>query len=488
MRSVVEGLCSFAGRGACTDAERRAAAWLHDELRSRVHEAWVETRWLRPQRAAALALGCLLGVAGSLLAASAPVAGLAVAATGALSMLLEAAGWTGPIRALFPRRATQHVLTDVIGTASARTTSGHGTARHPPGGDETNRGHPPGADDSDRGHPPGADDPDRGHPPGADDSDRGHPPGADDPTRGQQSSGDETERGGAGAPVLVIAAAYDAPRRGLLLNDRWRRWLRRAPPGALPACAVAVVAAAGARVGGADGVAIGAVQLVPTLVLLAAMAGAADVALSDWAPGANDCASGVAVALALFDELTREPPRALAPMLLLVGAGHAGPGALRSHLRAERLGADRVIVVELGPCGAGRPAWRARHPRMEAAAERAAVALALADPAQRHDAPVDRVARSDGDGSAGQSARSGSDGAVGQVRRSQRPNRPTARVPGVRIACLDDRGLTPRAHQEDDTEVDARAMEAALDLALGVVDALDAELATAAAPAPSPRA
>ncbi|MGH2949979.1 MAG: hypothetical protein ACRDPC_27575, partial [Solirubrobacteraceae bacterium] len=83
MRSVVEALCSFAGRGACTDAERRAAAWLHDELRSRVHEAWVQTRWLRPQRAPATALGGLLAVAGGLLATAVPVAGLAAAAVGA---------------------------------------------------------------------------------------------------------------------------------------------------------------------------------------------------------------------------------------------------------------------------------------------------------------------------------------------------------------------------------------------------------------------
>src|SRR5919198_80745 len=113
MRSVVEGVCSFAARGACTDAERRAALWLHDEVRSRLHRAWVETHWVRPRRAAVLTLGCLLTVAGSLLSTAVPVAGLAAAAVGALSLALEAAGRLGPIRALFPRRATQHVLTAV---------------------------------------------------------------------------------------------------------------------------------------------------------------------------------------------------------------------------------------------------------------------------------------------------------------------------------------------------------------------------------------
>ena len=344
MRSLVEGLCAFAGRGACTDAERRAALWLHDELRARGLEPYVETRWVRPQRWAVLAMGGLLCVAGSLLAVPAPVAGLVVAGVGALSLAVEALGWIGPVRLLFPRRATQDVLTAV---------------------------------------------PDVGVP-------------------------------------LVIAAAYDAPRRGLVLNERWRALLRRAPRGSLAVCGVLVAAAAAARVAGVDGTWLGAVQLVPTVVLLVALAAAADIALSAWAPGANDNASGVAVALAVFEELQREPPRALAPALLLVGAGHAVRRVMG------------VVALEIGPCGAGRPVLRARHPQARAAADRAAEALG---------------------------ATIGGD--------------PPAAT-GVRIACVDERGIVPRAHQEDDTVVDEAAMEAALDVALGVVDALDAELSRSA--------
>lgn len=344
MRSLVEGLCSFAGRGACTDAERRAALWLHDELQARALEPNVETRWVRPQRWAVLAIGCLLCVAGSLLAVPTPVAGLVLAGAGALSLAVEALGWIGPVRLLFPRRATQHVLTEV---------------------------------------------PDAGVP-------------------------------------LVIAAAYDAPRRGLVLNERWRALLRRAPRGSLAVCGALVAAAAAARVAGVEGTWLGAVQLVPTVVLLVAFAAAVDIALSGWAAGANDNASGVAVALSVFEELRREPTRVLAPALLLVGAGHA----------VHRIGLpEGAVLVELGPCGAGRPVLRARHPQARAAAARAAEAL-------------------------------------GATIGGEPP--PAA---GVRIACVDERGIVPRAHQEDDTIVDEAAMEAALDVALGVVDALDSELA-----------
>jgi hypothetical protein len=350
MQSVVERLCAVAGRGACTDAERRAALWLHDELRSRGHEAWVETRWVRPQRYATVAFGCLAAVAGSLLSTVAAAPGLAVAVAGTAVLALHAAGWALP---LFPRRATQHVLTDA--------------------------------------------------------------PDA--------------------LPVLIIVAAYDAPRRGLVLNDRWRRRLR--PRWGLAACGIAVAGAAGARLGGVEETWLGAAALLPTVVLLVAFAAAIDIALSGFSPGANDNASGVAVALALFDELRRRPPRALAPALLLTGAGHAVPRTVAAHLRAERI---RGVVLELGPCGSGPPAWAAGHPQLRAAAGRAAQALGAAEGGRRS--------------------------------------------AGVRIA-----GSDTRAHQADDTpeHVSRTAMEAALDLALGVVDALDAEL-SADAPATSPPA
>ncbi len=303
MRRVVDGLGELTGRGACTDAERRAALWLHARLQAGGREAWVETLWVRPQRAAALALGCLAAVAGGLLSTAAPEAGLAVAALGLVALAGDAAG-RNPLLLLFPRRATQHVLA-----------------------------------------------------------------------------------GRADSEILVVAA-YDAPRRGLVLNDRWRARLRRVPYGGLAACGAAVAAAAAARVAGIDAAWLGAAQLLPTLVLLAALAAAIDIALSEHAPGANDNASGVAVAIALFDALGERAA------LLLVGAGHAVPRAVDDHLRRERL---RTHVLEIGPCGSGRP-----------------------------------------------------------------------HRDGRRIACLDERGIAPRAHQPDDLpeHVDDAAMETALAFAL----------------------
>src|SRR5215207_1704765 len=91
-------LAEFTPRLACSDAERRAAVWAHDELRARGHEAWVETYWVRPWPALALALGCGLAALGGLLAIAAPAAGLAIAAAAALSLLPGAGGRAGPLR------------------------------------------------------------------------------------------------------------------------------------------------------------------------------------------------------------------------------------------------------------------------------------------------------------------------------------------------------------------------------------------------------
>ena len=223
MRRVVDGLGGFTGRGACTDAERRAALWLHAELRTRGR------RWGGGGRGGAVAL-----------------AGDAVG--------------RNPLLLLFPRRATQHVLA------------------------------------------------------------------------------------GLADPDLLVVAAYDAPaprprpERPLAgaagaLSVRRSGGLRRGGR-----------AAAAARVADVDASWLGAAQLVPTLVLLAALAAALDIALSDYSPGANDNPSGVAVAIALIEVLGDRAA------LLLVGAGHAVPRAVHDHIRRERLHAQ---VLEIGPCDDG---------------------------------------------------------------------------------------------------------------------------------------
>ena len=100
--AIADGLARFEARGPCTDAERRAANWLHDELRRAGYEAWVETHWVRPQWALSIALHATLGVVASILAVSVPLAALVLAVVAAAF----------PLRWLLPRRATQNVLVE----------------------------------------------------------------------------------------------------------------------------------------------------------------------------------------------------------------------------------------------------------------------------------------------------------------------------------------------------------------------------------------
>ena len=249
--AIAEGLARFEARGPCTDAERRAAGWLHDELRAAGHEAWVETHWVRPQWPLSMALHATVGVPASVVAITAPLPALVAAAVAALSMALEAAGTDGILRRLLPRRATQNVLT---------------------------------VPDSDR-------------------------------------------------VALLICAPYAAPRGGVgrrLVEGR-QAWV---------ALALALVAAcAGLRLLDQEGLWLGALQFVPTLVLLLALAAAGDAAVSSYVAGGE---TPPAVAVALHDELRRNPPERLSPALLL-------HGALRSHLRREKPDRARAVVLRLEP-------------------------------------------------------------------------------------------------------------------------------------------
>ena len=361
---TIERLAAIRGRGAATDAERRAAIALERDLAERGHRAWVDTLWVRPGWAWPVALAAALAVGGSLASVAWPLAGVVAAVLSAVSLALEGAGITSPLRLLTRRGATQNVVA------------------------------------------------------------------LPEPHDGV---------------TLLVCAPYDAPRRGLVLNDRWRAAAARLGDVRpwLAGFALVIAGAAAARETGVDAAWLGAIQLVPTVVLIVALAAAVDIALSEHSPGAGP-ASAAAVALAVHEELAADP-EALPVGLVLYGAGASGPHALRAQLRRERADRRSTVVLELGPCTGGEPASRARHPQLRRAAELAAEALDIPAPARR-----------------------------------PRPARGVRRLPAVRIACLDARGIAARSHQPDDTAAaaDDAAAERAIDLALGIADALAADLAT----------
>ena len=118
----IEEICGFEGRLAGTDAERRLANRLSDELGSGARASAVEPIWVQPQWAIVHLLHCLVAIVGSVLAPSQPAVGFAIVLAAATSAYLDLSGRWYLIRRLLFRRASQNVHVsggDRLATADA---------------------------------------------------------------------------------------------------------------------------------------------------------------------------------------------------------------------------------------------------------------------------------------------------------------------------------------------------------------------------------
>lgn len=107
---IVRGLMGFPGRGAGTDAERRAALWLAAQLSTAAQDVHVETFWCRPNWAFAHAIHAALAIAGSLVSLASPIAGLVLLALALASVLADWLTGHSLGRALTREHASQNVL------------------------------------------------------------------------------------------------------------------------------------------------------------------------------------------------------------------------------------------------------------------------------------------------------------------------------------------------------------------------------------------
>ncbi len=393
-------LTEFARRGAGTDAERRAALWLRDEAESRPRAAAIETFWCRPNWALAHSWHLLVGIAGSLVMVSNATLGGGLVLIGLLSIVVDWLTGRSPGRRLTPERASQNVVS------------------RPPA-------EAPAAGTAERLH-------------------------------------------------LIVTANYDAGRAGVV----HRPWLRRATalgrrlagdgrfsPGWLGWVVIAQVwllAVAVLRDGssGTTSSVVGILQLVPTVVLVLAIALLLESAAADFGPSAADNAAGTAVALALIRALDAAPPRRLAAELVLQGAGDGQMIGLARHLRGrgKQLARGNTIVLGIGPCGPGRPRWWTGdgslvpvryHRRLRDLAEH------LADPETGLDARPHR----------------------GRGTAPALPARLRG-VPAINVGSLDARGLAAGSHAPRGTaeNLDPVALDEVLQFALMLVDAIDSDL------------
>ncbi len=109
-RKLIEDLCGFEARGPGTDAERRAANRLADELRGLGRRARIEPIHVHPEYSLVVALHLLLALAGSLVALTSPPVGFAMVLFAATSLYLDQNTRFYLLRRLFFRRASQNVV------------------------------------------------------------------------------------------------------------------------------------------------------------------------------------------------------------------------------------------------------------------------------------------------------------------------------------------------------------------------------------------
>ena len=107
---IIDGLGSFTGRGAGTDAERRAGLWLADCLRATGREVIVEPFWCRPNTSMTHAWHAVLGLAGSLVAVHSPRVGAGLLLLAAVSVLADGLFGFSLGRRLTPERASQNIV------------------------------------------------------------------------------------------------------------------------------------------------------------------------------------------------------------------------------------------------------------------------------------------------------------------------------------------------------------------------------------------
>ena len=269
---------------------------------------------------------------------------------------------------------------------------------------------------------------------------------------------------------LIITANYDAGRTGLIYRDDVRsatgrvrqalRGLTLGWAGWLVLDIAALLAITILRLEGHTSTAIGAIQVLPTLILLVAIALLVEMAFSAFSPAAGDNGSGVAVAISLARALGVSPPRHLDVELVLTGAGDTGGIGLRRHLSRRRKthGPANTMVIGVAACTGGQVRWwtsdgplvplrystRLRKLSQQVAAEQPQLAVR---PHAGRGSTVALPARQ-------------------------------ARIPAITIGCLDERQLVPRSHQPLDVTsgVSGAAHDQAVQLALMLMDEIDGAL------------
>ena len=167
----------------------------------------------------------------------------------------------------------------------------------------------------------------------------------------------DTDKPGA----VFLVAHYDAGRAGLAHSDRAARLraavsgLLRRPIGPLRLlfwAELGVLACSLARLAGLDGTALTAVQFVPTIALIVAIALLTDIALAGTRAGENDNASGTVLVLRLAERLGPGLEH-FGVHVVFTGAGTANAPGIGSFMDRHDLGHDSTVFLSIDQVGSG---------------------------------------------------------------------------------------------------------------------------------------
>lgn len=171
------------------------------------------------------------------------------------------------------------------------------------------------------------------------------------------------------------------------------------------ACIALVAACAALRLVEINGLPISIVQLIPTLLLLAAILAFLERGTAE--PVRDQ--SAISAALEIAARLDEAPPENLGVAIVFAGAGSAQAAGLRYWLRSSKkrsMKPSDIAIVDVEPCSGGAPSWWQRdgiviatglHPQLRRAAKTAAAGIDTAIEARGGaDATAAGVARGDG--------------------------------------------------------------------------------------------
>jgi len=275
---------------------------------------------------------------------------------------------------------------------------------------------------------------------------------------GRRASQNVISWAGSGKPgAIVLVAHYDAGRAGFAHTDANARrkaalsGLVRRPIGGLQPlfwAELAVLACTLLRLVGLDGAAVSAVQFVPTLVLIVAVALLADIALSGAKAGENDNASGCVLALRLTERYG-DSLQHFDLHVLFTGAQKAGAAGMRAFLRRhrDRLHPDTTVFVNVDEVGSGAVRYTRREGALLTLRSHPQLTSLCADIAEDDESAEPIVSRSAGDATAA--------GAAG--------------FPAITVTCRDRLDYASG-------RVDERALDAAEGFCAELIERLDAEV------------